>query len=90
MAMTILNGRLMFLRWIAVGDDFHLTRTNCESAPFGPLKLPSEYRYQVSRVVPHLKEAMALAPRDFTRRMRSLRSSADSVSRLACSVIGVT
>ena len=59
MAMTILNGRLMFLWWIAVGDDFHLTKTNCESAPFGPLKLPSEHQYQVNRVVPYLKEAMA-------------------------------
>ena len=59
MAMMILNGRLMFLWWIAVGDDFHLTKTNCESAPFGPEQLASEHRSRVGQVVPYLKEAMA-------------------------------
>ena len=58
-AMTILNGRLSFLWWVAVGDDFHLTRGDYETSPFGPARLTTAYRRDVERIVPLLKEAMA-------------------------------
>ena len=58
-AMTILNGRLSFLWWVAVGDDFDVTKADYETAPFGPATLTAGYRREVGRVVPYLKEAMA-------------------------------
>ncbi len=58
-AMTLLNGRLHFLWWIAVGDDFHVTRSDYETAPFGPTQLAARYRREVEQVTPQLKEAMA-------------------------------
>ena len=58
-AMAILNGRLSFLWWVAIGDDFHLTKADYETSPFGPAQLTTGYRRDLERIVPHLKEAMA-------------------------------
>ncbi|MDE0356813.1 MAG: Eco57I restriction-modification methylase domain-containing protein [Gammaproteobacteria bacterium] len=58
LAMALLNGRLCFLWWIAVGDDFHLTKADYETAPFGPAQLQSGHRNEVGRIVARLKEAM--------------------------------
>ena len=35
-SMLFLNGKLAFVWWIAIGDDFHLTLSNFVSAPIGP------------------------------------------------------
>ena len=57
-AMTLLNGRLLFLWWIAVGDSFHLTKWNFEDAPIGPNQLGPEQQRAVLSLVPALTEAM--------------------------------
>lgn len=31
---TLLNGKIAFIWWVIVGDDFHVTKTNFESLPF--------------------------------------------------------
>ena len=57
-AMTLLNGRLLFLWWIAIGDSFHLTKWNFQDAPIGPNQLGPDQRRAVLSLVPTLREAM--------------------------------
>lgn len=57
-AMMFLNGRLLFLWWIAVGDSFHLNKGDFQSAPFGPKQLGTEQRRAVLSLLPGLSAAM--------------------------------
>ena len=45
--------------WVAIGDDFHLTRSNFTSAPFGPKQLGSKEKTFVATRLPKLTEAMS-------------------------------
>ena len=56
--MLFLNGKLAFVWWIAIGDDFHLTLSNFVSAPIGPGQLSSHQRNQLISLMPDLKGAM--------------------------------
>lgn len=57
-AVVLLNGRLLFLWWIAVGDSFDLTKGNFMSAPLGPEQLDGEQHLSVLSLLPRLSAAM--------------------------------
>ena len=59
LSLLLLNGRLAFLWWVAIGDDFHLTRSNFTSAPFGPKQLGSKEKTFVATRLPKLTETMS-------------------------------
>ncbi len=58
-AMVLLNGRLLFLWWIAVGDSFHLTKGDFQDAPIGPNQLSSRQQQLILSLLPKLHAAMA-------------------------------
>ncbi len=55
----LLNGTLVFLWWIAIGDDFHLTRSNFISVPFGPKQLGNDEKSSIIASLPRLTAAMS-------------------------------
>ena len=58
LVMLLTNGKLMFLWWAAIGDDFDVTRASFASAPFGPEQLTEEQRQRIHDVLPRLIAAM--------------------------------
>lgn len=54
----ILNGRLLLLWWIVVGDSFHLTKGHFQDAPFGPQQLTADQKRSVVSLLPMLSAAM--------------------------------
>ena len=57
-SMLFLNGKLAFVWWILIGDDFHLTRSNFVSAPVGPGQLSNRQMNQLIDLLPELEGAM--------------------------------
>ena len=57
-SMLFLNGKLAFVWWIAIGDDFHLTLSNFVSAPIGPAQLSNQQKEQLIALLPDLEGAM--------------------------------
>ena len=57
-SMLLLNGKLAFVWWMAIGDDFDLTRSNFASAPFGADQLSQDQRTYLSSLLPELEQAM--------------------------------
>ncbi len=57
-AMVLLNGRLLFIWWIVVGDSFNLTKTNFLDAPIGPQQLSPSMRQVVASLFSTLGAAM--------------------------------
>ena len=57
--ILLANGKLAFVWWLAVGDDFHVTQTNFASAPFGPRQLTVQQRKYLLALLPQLRAAMA-------------------------------
>ena len=58
LSLFVANGLIMFTWWIAVGDDFDVTKSNFSSAPFGPSKLSEEQKGLVLSNLPDLETAM--------------------------------
>ncbi len=59
LAMVMLNGKLLYLWWVAVSDGFNVTQSNFKVAPIGPGKLTHErYRRNIVATLPLLREAM--------------------------------
>ena len=59
LSLLLTNGLLMFMWWIAIGDDFHLTQKGFASAPFGPKQLTKRQQLRLLRTVPKLTTAMS-------------------------------
>ena len=59
LSLILANGLLMFAWWVAIGDDFDVTRGNFASAPLGPQQLSDEERRSVLALRPELEQAMA-------------------------------
>ena len=59
LALLLANGKLMFLWWCGVGDDFDLTKTGFVTAPFGAGKLPEATMRSLLAMVPSLQSTMA-------------------------------
>jgi hypothetical protein len=58
LALLLGNGKLPFVMWCAVGDDFHVTRWNFGEFPIDFTRLPVATRSKLLRLVPRLEEAM--------------------------------
>ena len=58
LSMILANGLLMFTWWIAIGDDFDVTKGTFASAPFGAGRLSKEQRALVLALRPELEQAM--------------------------------
>ena len=59
LSLLLTNGLLMFMWWIAIGDDFHLTLKGFASAPFGPKQLTKRQRAHLLQTVSNLTTAMS-------------------------------
>ena len=59
LALLLANGLLMYMWWVAIGDDFHLTRKSFASAPFGPKQLTKRQQTRLVGIVPRLVNAMS-------------------------------
>ena len=59
LSLLLANGLLMYMWWVAIGDDFHVTRKNFTSAPLGPNQLTKRQRAHLLRTVPRLVNAMS-------------------------------
>lgn len=57
-SMVLLNGRLLFLWWVAIGDSFHLTKGHFQGAPLGPAQLSPPVQRAVASLFPALSAAM--------------------------------
>ena len=58
LAMLLTNGKLNFLWWAAIGDDFHLTQANIASSPVGFQSLEDGARESLLTLLPELENAM--------------------------------
>ena len=58
LSLTLANGKLMFLWWVGIGDDFDLTQNGFASAPFGPGQLTEHQRNGLLASLPELEKAM--------------------------------
>ena len=58
-SMLFLNGKLAFVWWMAIGDDFDLTQSNFVSTPFGAGQLNEDQRRRLSALLPELEKAMS-------------------------------
>ena len=52
------NGKLMFVWWMGIGDDFHLTQAGFKIVPFGPTSLSSQQQQDLLAHLPELTQAM--------------------------------
>ena len=59
LSLLLLNGKLCLAWWIAIGDDFHLTKRAFASAPFGPKQLSRHQRQQLVPLMSKLGSAMS-------------------------------
>ncbi len=57
-ALVLLNGRMLFLWWIAVGDSFHLTKGNFHEGPLGPQQLSPRQQRTITSLLPALRTMM--------------------------------
>ena len=57
-AMVMLNGRVLFLWWIAVGDSFDLTKGNFQEGPLGPQQLNAQQQLMIASLLPALSAVM--------------------------------
>ena len=57
-AFLYLNGKLAFNHWMAVGDDFHVTKGNFESLPIPWRTMPDEMFEDASAITTELVDAM--------------------------------
>lgn len=58
LSLLLANGKFMFVWWIVIGDDFHLTQNGFASAPFGPGQLTSRQQRKILSLLPELESAM--------------------------------
>lgn len=57
-SFLLLNGKIEFSFWVAIGDDFDVTRWMFADLPIALAQLPSSYRKQLLEIVPELKVAV--------------------------------
>ena len=59
LSTVLANGKLNFVWWAGIGDDFHLTQTGFKSAPFGPHVLSEAQQQFVLQHLNVLEKAMS-------------------------------
>lgn len=57
LAFLILNGKIEFSYWVALGDDFHVTKWMFGDLPLALSNLPADTRKNLGSIVPELKSA---------------------------------
>ena len=57
-AVLAANGKIMFVFWIAIGDDFHVTKGNFEAFPFSISRLDDRSKTELLSLLPELEGAM--------------------------------
>jgi hypothetical protein len=57
LTFLVLNGKTQFCFWVAIGDDFHLTKWMFSDLPLGLERLQPEVRKHLKSIVPELKVA---------------------------------
>ena len=60
-AFLLLNGKIQLCFWIAIGDDFHVTKWMFADLPLAPNLLPPEMQEKLNAIVPELTEAVEQA-----------------------------
>ena len=58
LAFHLLNGKLQFSFWVAIGDDFHVTKWMFADLPLHPAKLSAAQRQRLQELTPALKKAV--------------------------------
>ncbi len=58
LSILLANGLLMYMWWVAIGDDFHVTHKSFASAPIGPGQLTKQQRKHLLALLPELESAM--------------------------------
>ena len=58
MAFLLLNGKIQLAFWIAIGDDFHVTKGNFADLPLVPGQLTPEVQTRLKAIVPELSAAL--------------------------------
>ena len=58
LAFHLLNGKLQFSFWVAIGDDFDVTKWMFSDLPLHPAKLSATQRQQLQALTPALKTAV--------------------------------
>ena len=58
LSMLLTNGKLLFVWWAAIGDDFDVTQSGFASAPVGPGQLTKRQRNRLMALLPDLEGAM--------------------------------
>ena len=58
LAFHLLNGKLQFSFWVAIGDDFHVTKWMFADLPLHPAKLSAAQRQRLQELTPSLKTAV--------------------------------
>ena len=56
--MLLTNGKLNFLWWAVIGDDFDLTKANIATNPIGLKSLEKQHRESLLTLLPELESAM--------------------------------
>jgi len=57
LAFLMLNGKIEFSFWVALGDDFHVTKWMFGDLPLALSNLPTDTRKKLGSIVPELKSA---------------------------------
>ena len=58
LSILLTNGKLLFVWWVAIGDDFDVTQSGFASAPFGASQLSPTQKDQLLALLPELEGAM--------------------------------
>lgn len=58
LAFLLLNGKFQFSFWVAIGDDFDVTKWMFADLPLHPAKLTMDQKQQLKKLTPALKAAV--------------------------------
>ncbi len=58
LSMLLTNGKILFVWWAAIGDDFDVTQSGFTSAPLGPSQLTVRQKNHLLPLLPSLEDAM--------------------------------
>ena len=97
LAMLLLNGKLLLIYWVIVGDDFHVTRGNFAEFPLDLKHLPEGTVVDLLQVASRLEAAMAQAlqfkqnagKRVGNYNLAKCREVTDVSDRLFCEAVGI-
>ncbi|HUL51488.1 MAG TPA: DNA methyltransferase [Candidatus Nitrosotalea sp.] len=98
LALLLCSGRLAFVYWIAIGDDFHVPNWTFEDFPIDIASISPVRRQALIALVPRLEETMRRATQfklNAGRRVGNYnlvrcRHITDQADRIFCDILGLT